>query len=46
MMSLRQKVIAIGVILGLDVVFFFVWPILGILAFFASLPMAIVVLRR
>lgn len=46
MMSIGQKVIAIGVILFLNLLITAFMGILGVISLFASLPIVIVILRR
>lgn len=46
MMSLGQKVVALGVILLMDVLVLLFSPLLGIIALVASLPLALVILTR
>jgi hypothetical protein len=46
MMSIGQKVIALGVMLGMNLVAFLITPLFGVLALAASLPLALVILKR
>lgn len=46
MMSLGQKLIALGVILVMNLVAFLLAPLFGVLALAASLPLALVILKR
>ncbi len=46
MMSLGQKLIAIGMILFLELLAFFFVPIIGIVGLFVAIPMAILILKR
>lgn len=46
MLSLGQKMIAIGMILFIELVAFLFAPIFGFLGLFFAIPMAILVLKR
>jgi hypothetical protein len=46
MLSLGQKVVAVGTILLLDVVLFVFSPLLGVIGLFASAPLALALLAR
>lgn len=46
MMSLGQKVIALGVILVMDLLLFLFSPLLAIIGVVGSLPLAIVIFKR
>jgi hypothetical protein len=46
MLSVVQKVVALGVILLMNVLVLLFSPVLGVLGLFASLPLAVVILRR
>lgn len=46
MMSLGQKVVALGVILLMDALALYFSPLLGVLALFGSAPLAYAIFRR
>lgn len=46
MMSLGQKMIAIGMILFLELVAFLFFPIVGIIGLFFAIPMGFLILKR
>lgn len=46
MMSLRQKMLAFGVIFAIDFVLFLFAPIFGVAGFVVSLPLAFAILKR
>ncbi|MCL9812686.1 hypothetical protein [Natranaeroarchaeum aerophilus] len=46
MMSIKQKAIALGVIVVMNTVVFFLFGLLAIISFVASAPLAFAILKR
>ena len=46
MMSIGQKVVALGVILVMDLLMFLFSPLLGVVGLVGSLPLALVIFKR
>lgn len=46
MLSLGQKLVAIGTILFIEIVAFVFSPLLGLIGLFAAAPLAVMILKR
>ena len=46
MLSLGEKLIALGMLLFLELVAFLFFPIVGIIGLFFAVPMAVLILKR